>query len=261
MILDEIVKKTKFDLKERKDKISFNELERLYASDPYLPKDAKAALKSTLSEPLRIIAEVKKASPSKGLIREKFEPVLIARDYELGGANVISVLTEPHYFLGDLQFLAQIRRQMQMPLLRKDFIVDKYQILEALVYGADLVLLIAKCLSQDELKELLDYSHGLGLSALVETHDETDVQKALAAGANIIGINHRNLDDFTMDMSLCSKLIPLIPKDKIIVAESGLYEHGQLLELNKMGVDAFLIGEYFMRQNDLVNAVKTIKEG
>ena len=170
-------------------------------------------------------------------------------------------MTEPHWFKGNIEYITQVRRYASRPILRKDFIVDKYQILEALVYGADFILLIAKALTQGELKELLEYAHHLGLEVLVETHDASDVKKAVFAGANIIGINHRNLDDFTMDMSLCEKLIPLLPNGKIIVAESGLYEHEQLRELNKIGVDAFLIGEHFMRQDDIKNAVKKIKEG
>lgn len=261
MILDEIIERTKEDLAERKAKYPLEWLGRSLAYNPYVPRDVISVLKSSEQEPFRIIAEVKKASPSKGLIRENFEPIFIAKDYENGGANAVSVLTEPHYFKGNLEFLTQIRRYTATPLLRKDFIVDKYQILEALVYGADFVLLIAKALSKKELKELLEYARRLGLEALVETHDKEDIAKAIFAGARIIGINHRNLQTFEMDMSLCEKLIPLLPQNKIIVAESGLYEHNQLAELNKIGVDAFLIGEHFMRQDDLVEAVKAIKEG
>ena len=261
MILDQIIKRTKEDLALRKSQTPFEKLQELAAKNPREIKDAVKALKSSANEPYRIIAEVKKASPSKGLIRQNFAPVEIAKEYEKGGANAISVLTEPHFFKGNLEYLSAIRRESSLPLLRKDFIVDEYQILEALVYGADFILLIAKALTQNELKELLDYAHHLGLEVLVETHDASDVKKAIFAGANIIGINHRNLDDFTMDMSLCEKLIPLLPNGKIIVAESGLYEHEQLRQLSKIGVDAFLIGEHFMRQDDIKNAVKKIKEG
>ncbi|MDO5046302.1 indole-3-glycerol phosphate synthase TrpC [Campylobacter sp.] len=261
MILDEIIKKTKEDLEQRKAKYPLEWLGRSLAYNPYVPRDVSPVLKSSKDNPFKIIAEVKQASPSKGLIRENFEPIFIAKDYESGGADAISVLTEPHYFKGNLEFITQIRRYVATPLLRKDFIIDKYQILEALVYGADFILLIAKALSSKELKNLLEYAHHLGLEALVETHDKEDITKAIFAGANIIGINHRNLQSFDMDMSLCQKLVPLLPQNKIIVAESGLYEHEQLVELNKIGVDAFLIGEHFMRQDDLVRAVKEIKEG
>lgn len=261
MILDEIIRRTKEDLKEQKAKYPQDWLGKSLAYNPYVPRDVAPALKSNEKDRFKIIAEVKKASPSKGVIREEFEPIFIAKDYEAGGANAVSVLTEPHYFKGNLEFITQIRRYVSLPLLRKDFIIDKYQILQALVYGADFILLIAKALSSKELKELLEYASYLGLEALVEAHDKEDIAKAIFAGANIIGINHRNLHTFDMDMSLCERLVPIIPKSKIIIAESGLYEHNQLENLNKIGVDAFLIGEHFMRQNDLVKAVKDIKEG
>ncbi len=260
MILDEIIKKTKDDLEKRRADFPEEWLGRSLAYNPYVPRDVLSALRASQNEPIKIIAEIKKASPSRGVIREDFEPIKIAQEYE-EYANAFSILTESHWFKGNIEYITQVRRYASRPILRKDFIVDKYQILEALVYGADFILLIAKALTQNELKELLGYAHHLGLEVLVETHDASDVKKAIFAGANMIGINHRNLDDFTMDMSLCEKLIPLLPNGKIIVAESGLYEHEQLRELSKIGVDAFLIGEHFMRQDDIKNAVKKIKEG
>jgi indole-3-glycerol phosphate synthase len=261
MILDEIIKKTKEDLVIREKQFPLEWLGRSLAFNARQPRDIHAYLRSSEDEPYRIIAEVKKASPSKGVIREDFDPLAIAQAYERGGANAISVLTEPHFFQGDLEYLAGIRRYVGTPLLRKDFIVSKYQILEALVYGADFILLIAKALSGKELKELLNYSRHLGMEALVEIHDKTDLTKAIFAGADIIGINHRNLETFEMDMELCHKLIPLIPNGKIIVAESGIYEHKQLEELHKIGVDAFLVGESFMRQDDIEGAIRTLKNG
>ena len=261
MILDDIIKKTKEDLAVREKEYTLDWLGRSLAFNARQPRDVKEFLRSTPEEPYRIIAEVKKASPSKGVIREDFDPLAIAQAYERGGANAISVLTEPHFFQGDLEYLSGIRRYVATPLLRKDFIVSKYQILEALVYGADFILLIAKALSRSELKELLDYSRHLGMEALVEIHDKTDLTKAIFAGSDIIGINHRNLETFEMDMELCHKLIPLIPNGKIIVAESGLYEHEQLEELHKIGVDAFLVGESFMRQDDVEGAIRKLKTG
>lgn len=261
MILDDIIKKTKEDLLIREKQFPLEWLGRSLAFNARQPRDIHEYLRSSEEEPYRIIAEVKKASPSKGVIREDFDPLEIAQAYERGGANAISVLTEPHFFQGDLEYLAGIRRYVGTPLLRKDFIVSKYQILEALVYGADFILLIAKALSRKELKELLNYSRHLGMEALVEIHDKTDLTKAIFAGADIIGINHRNLETFEMDMELCHKLIPLIPNGKIIVAESGIYEHKQLEELHKIGVDAFLVGESFMRQNDIEGAIRTLKNG
>ena len=261
MILDDIIKRTKEDLEVREKEFTLDWLGRSLAFNARQPRPIHDYLRSTEDEPYRIIAEVKKASPSKGVIREDFDPLAIAQAYERGGANAISVLTEPHFFQGDLEYLAGIRRYVSTPLLRKDFIVSKYQILEALVYGADFILLIAKALTKADLKELLNYSRHLGMEPLVEIHDKADLTKAIFAGADIIGINHRNLETFEMDMELCHKLIPLIPNGKIIVAESGIYEHGQLEDMRKVGVDAFLVGESFMRQDDVEGAIRKLKTG
>ncbi|MDD3775660.1 MAG: indole-3-glycerol phosphate synthase TrpC [Sulfurovaceae bacterium] len=260
-ILQEIIRKTKDDLEKRKVDFPLEWLGRSLAFNPFIPKDVKGALRSTPQNPYRIIAEVKKASPSKGVIREDFDPVLIAQAYERGGADALSILTEPHYFQGDKEYLGMIRRYVGLPLLRKDFIVDKYQLVEALVYGADFVLLIAAALSRKELKELYDYALHLGLDVLVEVHDKSDLIKAMFAGADIIGINHRNLETFEMNMSLSEKLIPLIPNGKIIVAESGIDSHDTVVELSKIGADAFLVGEHFMRQDDITQAIRNLKYG
>ena len=259
MILDEIIEKTKQDLEIRKKEISLDLLGRTLSSNPYAPRDVKPFLISTKEEPIRIIAEVKKASPSKGIIKEDFDPILIAQAYSNSGANAISVLTEPHYFQGNLEYLTAIRRYVPTPLLRKDFIVDKYQIVEALVYGADFIFLIAKALGIKELKELYDYAIHLGLEVLVEIHDKEDLTKAIKCGATIIGINHRNLDTFEMDMTLCDKLIPLIPNGKIIVAESGVSDTEVIKRLNSIGADAFLIGEHFMRVPIIEDELKKFK--
>jgi len=261
MILDEIIKKTREDLAKREKEFTIDWLGRSLAFNARAPRPVIPHLQATPEEPYRIISEVKKASPSKGVIREDFDPIAIAQAYERGGANAISVLTEPHYFQGSLDYLAEIRRYVGIPLLRKDFIVSKYQLVEALVYGADFVLLIAKALGRKELKELLDYTRHLGMEALVEIHDKADLTKAIFAGADIIGINHRNLETFEMDMELSYKLMPLIPNNKIIVAESGIYEHGQLEDLGKAGVDAFLVGESLMRQDDVESALRCLKTG
>jgi indole-3-glycerol phosphate synthase len=258
-ILEEIIKKTREDIKEREAKFPMDWLGKSLAFNPYAPRDVKKVLTSTEEDPYRIIAEIKKASPSKGVIREDFDPLQIAQQYETGGANALSILTEPHFFQGSIEYLTAVRRYSSLPTLRKDFIVSKYQILEALVYGADFILLIAKALSRGELKELYEYALHLGLDVLVEIHDKSDLTKAIFAGAEIIGINHRDLETFKMDMELSMKLIPSIPNGKIIVAESGLYEHEQLKELNRAGVDAFLIGEHFMRQESIADEVKKIK--
>ena len=260
-ILDEIIRKTKADLEKRKKDFPEEWLGRSLAFNPFMPRDVVSALKSTPDNPYRIIAEIKKASPSKGIIREDFDPMVIGQAYEKGGADALSILTEPHWFKGNIEYLGMVRRYVSIPILRKDFIIDRYQILEALVYGADYVLLIAKALSRKELKNLIEYAHHLGLEVLVEIHDKTDLIKAIFAGANIIGINHRNLETFKMDMELSHKLIPLIPNSKIIVAESGINDHETVVELSQIGADAFLVGEHFMRQDDITKAVEKLKFG
>lgn len=260
MILEKIIKKTKEDLIEIKKQLPYDLLGRSLSHNPYPPRDVKVALKSTEDNPYRIISEVKKASPSKGIIKEDFDPLATAQNYEKGGADAISVLTEPHFFQGSLDYLSTIRRHTKTPLLRKDFIVDKYQIMQALVYGADFLLLIACVLSTKELKTLLEFTRHLGMEALIEVHDKADLKKAISAGADIIGINHRNLKTFDMDMNLCFDLIPLIPNGKIIIAESGIQNKDIIVELSHAGADAFLIGEHFMRQDDIVGSLQNIKQ-
>ena len=259
LILDDIIEKTKELVEKRKKEYPLEWLGRSLAYNPFVPRPVENVLRSTPEDPYKIIAEIKKASPSKGVIREDFDPIAIAKAYEEGGANALSVLTEPFFFQGNIEYLSQVRRYVPMPLLRKDFIVDKYQLVEALVYGADFVLLIAKALSRKELKDLLEYTWHLGMEALVEIHDKADLIKAIFAGANIIGINHRNLETFEVDVRLSERLVPLIPKGKIIVAESGINSHEQIKALHDIGVDAFLIGEHFMRQSDIAAEVKKIK--
>ncbi len=259
MILDEINKKTLEDVEKRKKDMPLDLLGRSLSANPFAPRDVKPYLTSTKEEPIRIIAEVKKASPSKGIIKEDFDPLLIAQEYSNNGANAISVLTEPHWFKGNLEYLTQIRRYVPTPLLRKDFILDKYQIVEALVYGADFILLIAKSLSTKDLKELYEYALHLGLEVLVEVHDKEDLTKAMKCGAHIIGINHRNLETMEMDMTLCEKLIPMIPNGKIIVAESGVSNTEIIKNLSSIGADAFLIGEHFMRVPSIEDELKKFK--
>jgi indole-3-glycerol phosphate synthase len=259
MILDEIIKKTKEDMQKRKKELPIDFLGRSLSYNPFPPRPIAPYLTSTPDDKYRIIAEIKKASPSKGIIREDFDPLVIAQDYEKGGANAISVLTEPHFFQGNLEYLTQVRRYVPTPILRKDFIVDQYQVMEAVAYGADFLLLIAKALTQKDLKMLLQYTWQFGMEALVEIHDKEDLKKAIYAGANIIGINHRNLETFEMDMNLTQKLMGLIPNGKIIVAESGIEDFQTVKELSDIGVDAFLVGEHFMRQDNIVDALKKLK--
>ncbi|WP_086268463.1 indole-3-glycerol phosphate synthase TrpC [Campylobacter sp. P0103] len=254
MILNQIIDRTKFDLEKQKQKLPFNILQKAlsYSRSPLDP------LKS-LKDGINIIAEVKKASPSKGVIRDDFDPLQIALEYERAGAWAISVLCEPHYFLGSIEYLGLVRRFVNLPLLRKDFIIDRYQIAQARIYGADMILLIAKALDTKSLIELSNYANELNLTVLMEIHDEEDLEKALQTNAKLIGINHRNLKTFDMDMELSLKLKELIPSDRVVVAESGLYSYNQILNLNQNGIRGFLIGEHFMRQDDIYQAVMDIR--
>jgi len=251
MILEKIINKTKENLKKDKS------IDELLNIDRDI-KDVKFFLKSTDENPYRIIAEVKKASPSKGIIREDFDPIKIAKEYN-EVADAMSVLTEPFFFQGNLEYLRKISEFAKIPLLRKDFIIDIYQIAEAYNAGADFVLLIAKALDEKRLKELYDFARSIGLDVLFEIHDKPDLEKALFVGAEIIGFNHRDLKTFEMNMELSNELMPLIPKNAIKVAESGITDFEMVKKLHNYGVDAFLVGEHFMRQNDIKKAVLDLK--
>jgi indole-3-glycerol phosphate synthase len=210
---------------------------------------------------INLIAEVKKASPSAGLIREDFNAVKIAGIYINNNAAAISVLTEDKYFLGKFSYLAKISENCRVPVLMKDFIVHEYQVYEGLFYGASAVLLIVAMLSDKRLKELLKLSHSLGLDCLVEAHDEMEVKRAVKSGAEIIGVNNRNLKSLKVDLNNCLKLIPQIPKGIVIVAESGLKSHEDIRLVQKAGAHAVLIGEVFMRSPDIGAKIKEVMYG
>ena len=201
---------------------------------------------------LSVIAELKQASPSKGLIAPDFERIFLdkARQYEEGGAAAISCLTEPKFFLGSDEYLRKVRAAVQLPILRKDFTIDEYQIYEAKCLGADAVLLICSLLSESQLAEYLCQAHELGLSALVEAHDADEVGAAIAAGAGIIGVNNRNLKDFSVNPLNSLRLREQIPADKIFVAESGIAKASDCAGLKAAGVQAVLVGEALMRSAD-----------
>ena len=210
---------------------------------------------------VNLIAEVKKASPSAGLIREDFNAVKIADIYIKNKAAAISVLTEEKYFLGKLGYLELISENCPVPVLMKDFIVHEYQIYEGLFLGASAVLLIVAMLSDDQLKDLLYVAQTLGLDALVEVHDQDEIERAILAGAEIIGVNNRNLQDLSVDINNCLSLIPEIPKGMIIVAESGLKTHEDIRRVEEAGAHAVLIGETFMRSPDIASKMKEIMLG
>jgi len=210
---------------------------------------------------INLIAEIKKASPSAGLIREDFNAAKIAGIYVKNNAAAISVLTEDKYFLGKFAYLAKVSENCPVPVLMKDFIVHKYQIYEGLFYGASAVLLIVAMLSDDQLKEFMKLAHSLGLDCLVEAHDQDEVKRAVSAGAEIIGINNRNLQNLKVDLNTSLKLIPQIPKGIVIVAESGLKTHEDIRRIQEAGAHAVLIGETFMRSPDIASKIKEIMVG
>ncbi len=200
---------------------------------------------------LNLIAEIKQASPSAGVIRAEVDPVQIAQIYQAAGAQAISVLTDERFFGGHLGYLAQVRAVTRLPILRKDFLIDLYQVYESAVAGADAVLLIVDLLSAEELQLFLEAASALGMAALVEVHTEEDLQKALAADARILGINNRDLHTFKVDRETTARLIPHVPKDRILVAESGLRSREDVLYVKSLGLHAVLIGETFMAAPDI----------
>ena len=210
----------------------------------------------THSEEISIIAEIKKASPSLGIIRADFEPLKIAKLYEENGASAISVITDKKFFQGDINFLPEIKTAVKLPILRKDFIIDPYQVYEAKLYGADALLLISTVLSVQQLKKLLNLTHKLGMEALVEVHDEKDLEKALKIEAKIIGINNRNLKTLKVDLNTCLLLKERVPEEKILVAESGVKTREDILLLEKAGFQAVLIGSALMQAEDIGKKLK-----
>ncbi len=256
MVLERIVSDNIPLLESRKERLPVVELEKMAAEQPP-PLSLTAALRG---ERIRLIAEVKKASPSKGVIRHDFDPVAIARTYAGNGASAISVLTESLYFQGSLEYLKNIKKAVgnRLPLLRKDFIHDAYQVYEARAFGADSLLLIVAILDADRLDCLLALSHELGMDCLVEVHNESELDTAIEAGAGIIGINNRDLKDFTVDLATTRRLRPLIPPDRIVVSESGIKTRGDLDMLEEMGVHGVLIGEALMSAPDIAAAMKEL---
>ncbi len=215
--------------------------------------------KALAREGMSFICECKKASPSKGLIAGDFPYLEIARDYEAAGADCISVLTEPKWFLGSDEYLKQIAQTVSIPCLRKDFTVDEYMIYEARVLGASAVLLICSILSSMQLSEYMGIANELGLSALVEAHDESEVEMAAAAGARIIGVNNRNLKDFSVDTDNSKRLRTMIPSGVLFVSESGVKDRSDVARLEEIGADAVLVGETLMRASDKAARLRELK--
>ncbi|MCR5108444.1 MAG: indole-3-glycerol phosphate synthase TrpC [Lachnospiraceae bacterium] len=248
MILDELVRATSIRIEKHKSLKSLAEIKKEALS--LNPETGFPFKKALMGKEMSFICEVKKASPSKGLIAEDFPYLDIAKDYEKAGADAISCLTETDYFLGRDEYLRDIAKNVSIPVLRKDFTIDEYMIYEAKVLGASAVLLICSLLDKDTLKRYLYTAHSLGLSALVEAHDEAETEMALTSGAGIIGVNNRNLKDFTVDISNSVDLKRLIPDDVIYVSESGIRNADDVAALYKNGTNAVLIGELLMRSPD-----------
>jgi indole-3-glycerol phosphate synthase len=257
MILDKIVQNSRRELEARKRIMPLGKM-RQFADEQDSPLDMVSALRG---DRIRLIAEVKKASPSRGVICSNFNPVNVAKIYSAHGAAAISVLTETEYFQGSLEYLKQIESALgnvRPPLLRKDFIFDPYQIYESKVYGADALLLIVAILTPEQLGELLKLSHDIGLSCLVETHNENELEIALKSGARIIGINNRNLQTFSVDITTTQRLRHLIPADTIVVSESGIKTRSDIENMRVWGVNAVLVGETLMASSDIAAKMKEL---
>ncbi len=251
-ILKRIVEKKREEVEALRVAVPLVALQRRIPEMPPT-RDFRAALESASCA---IIAEVKRSSPSKGRLIEDFRPVDQAFQYERGGAAAISVLTERHFFEGNDRYLTEIRAAVGVPVLRKDFIIDPYQIFEARTIGADAVLLIASLLDEVQLRDYIGIASGMGLAQLVEVHDRADLDKALAAGAEIVGINNRNLKTFVTDLGTTLDLLPFIPAGRVVVSESGIRTRRDIETLTANGVRAFLIGETLMRSGGVEETMK-----
>jgi len=253
-MLDKIIAQKREAVEQRKKAVPLTYLrERIAGQKP--PLDLASALKG---DHIRLIAEVKKASPSRGLLSPKLNPTELAQTYAEGGAVAISVLTEENYFMGRIEDLAEIKEVVGLPLLRKDFIFDNYQVYESRAYGADALLLIAGILSQGQLKELVSLSRSLGLRCLVEVHSQGEVEMVVLSEAEIIGINNRDLHTFAVDIDTTRRLRPLIPKEKMVVSESGITSRKDMEKLREWGVDAVLVGEALITDNDVRAKMKEL---
>lgn len=262
-ILREIIESKKEELRQIKSRpdypAAFAVLKK-DAANAGPARDFLNALKTKGNE-TRIIAEIKKASPSRGVIRDDFNPIEIARDYEQGGAAAISVLTDKRYFQGSIEDLMAVRKNVGLPVLRKDFIIDEFQIYEAKAAGADAVLLIAAALAENELREFKELSERLSLYCLVEVRDEGEMKKAAEAGFDIIGINNRDLNTFKVDISTTKRLAPLAPKGAVVVSESGIRGREDIVELKRCGVNAFLVGETLVKEINPRDKLKALAGG
>lgn len=251
-ILDKITEKTKT----RTEKLNINDLKEKVQNLPRKDFIFKNALSG---DKIKIISEIKKASPSKGLICQDFDPIKIAKEYNEAKTDCISILTEPYFFLGNNAYIKDVKKVTDIPILRKDFIIDEKQIYESKIIGADCILLICAILDEKKLKEFLNLAHKLCLSALVEAHNEDEIKTALNCNAEIIGVNNRNLKTFEVDFNNTFKLRKLVPDDIIFVSESGIKTREDIIKLEENNVNAVLIGETFMKSKNKIEEIKKLR--
>ena len=257
MILDDLVTATKKRMAAEKRIHSLDELKQQSQKAPM--KNPQLIVDKLLEPKLTFIAEIKKASPSKGVIVQDFPYLEIAQEYQANKIDMISVLTEPDYFQGNLKYLQQITQEVDLPVLRKDFTIDPYMIYQAKIAQASLILLIVAILSDEQLKDYLKLAKKLGLAAIVEVHDETELKRALRAKSEIIGINNRNLKDFSVNFNNSLKLKKLIPVDIPVIAESGIKTKADIKLLKKAGINGVLIGETFMKAKNKAKIINDFK--
>ncbi len=255
MILSKIISEKRKEVEKARSLMPEQKLKEL-AQKIYI----KSAFKRNIARPhhINLIAELKKASPHRGIIRGDFNPLKIALTYQANGASALSVLTDERFFEGNLKILKELKGKVTLPLLRKDFIIDEYQIYESLYWGADAILLIAHILTEEELANFYRIAKDLGMDVLVEVHNEEDVDKALKSGASIIGINNRDLTTFRIDLSTTQRLARLIPENKIKVSESGIKTYEDVMFLKSLGIDAVLIGEVFMEADNIAAKMREV---
>lgn len=257
MILDKIVEKTKLRVEALKAGKPLEAVKKeAFAAPGSSPFAFENALKTA---DIAFICEVKKASPSKGIISEHFPYLEVAREYECAGASAVSVLTEPDFFLGSDSYLKEIKQTIKLPVLRKDFTIDPYQIYEAKVIGADAILLICAVLDTDTMREYIRLADSLGLSSLVEAHDEEELHCALEAGARVVGVNNRNLKTFEVDINTSARLRKLVPADRIFVSESGIKTPEDIAVLKHNGTNAVLIGETLMKSGNITEELARLR--